>query len=345
MRFIIQAIISFLVLRIALSKIIHTPPKNCWNMTDFHDAVHERNIWSHQLLKKVDDIENAHFHFIGDKTEDLHTFDALGPPRRTLCNERSLKKYGIGEDGRWDERWVCGLEEYAISSISNEDQKNEKEMENDCFIISVGGNDEWSFEEGMYDATNCHIHTFDCTVGKNVQPPNRIKSRVMLHRFCFGVEDIHDTEKPVLAYLSMLELTKGSGHVRKPAFMKIDIEGFEWMVIPNMIDDHEMNALLPDQIAFELHYITWVAGSKVGALLSWGARGKTPGKTAAEVGLFMDHLWKYGKYFLVNRADNLKCGSCSELLIARPTQDPKFFEHQHHHNHHHMQAQKNARMP
>ena len=32
-----------------------------------------------------------------------------------------------------------------------------------CVVYSIGGNNEWQFEQGILDHTPCDVHTFDCT--------------------------------------------------------------------------------------------------------------------------------------------------------------------------------------
>ena len=32
-----------------------------------------------------------------------------------------------------------------------------------CVVYSIGGNNQWQFEQGILDHTPCDVHTFDCT--------------------------------------------------------------------------------------------------------------------------------------------------------------------------------------
>ena len=47
-----------------------------------------------------------------------------------------------------------------------------------CVIISVGSNNQWSFEASIVNKTKCTVHTFDCTgIGKNWSVPKEISDR------------------------------------------------------------------------------------------------------------------------------------------------------------------------
>ena len=53
-----------------------------------------------------------------------------------------------------------------------------------CTIISIGCNNEWSYEESAAQQSKCDIHTFDCTGSFTV--PTALRSRVTLHKKCVG---------------------------------------------------------------------------------------------------------------------------------------------------------------
>ena len=61
---------------------------------------------------------------------------------------------------------------------------------------------------------------------------------------------------------------------------------------------------LPEQISLELHYGTSMQE------LPWFGRFKSAG----EVALWMDQLWRVGRYLLVDRRDGI-CPHCTELLL------------------------------
>jgi hypothetical protein len=90
-----------------------------------------------------------------------------------------------------------------------------------------------------------------------------------------------------------------------PTALKMDIEGFEWSVIRQMLVSTPFY-LLPLSISFELHTFTDITE------VHWHRRYRQ----APEVALFMDFLMKYG-YFLVDRHDNPSCHHCTEIVVAR----------------------------
>ena len=85
----------------------------------------------------------------------------------------------------------------------------------------------------------------------------------------------------------------------------MDIEGFEWTVIREMLD-LSPQTLLPLSISLELHLST------IEKPIPWLGRYRT----SFEVALFMEFLMRYG-YFLVDRHDNPYCVHCSEIVVAR----------------------------
>jgi len=93
-----------------------------------------------------------------------------------------------------------------------------------------------------------------------------------------------------------------SGAPKVPALLKLDIEGGEWDVLREMVEQTE---LLPDQISMELHYGT------SNDELSWYGRFKSAG----EIALWMDRMWRLGRYMLVDRSDGV-CAHCTQLLLV-----------------------------
>lgn len=67
---------------------------------------------------------------------------------------------------------------------------------------------------------------------------------------------------------------------------------------------------LPQQIALELHYHNWEESN---AGMAWKDRDKTFGEIAA----FMDMLWRFGHYYVVDQHDNGSCPACTEILLVR----------------------------
>jgi hypothetical protein len=215
---------------------------------------------------------------------DHKRFDMIGPVGPKCLD---IEHYGEGDN----EKRACGLFNRTAGKTPEQ-----------CVIISIGSHNEWGFEEDIFRRTSCAVHTFDCTVNKTLTAPAAISSRVTLHHTCLGKKDGLVLG---LEYVSWPTLLASAGVVRAPTFLKMDIEGFEWDVLPSIIAHKNR----PLQMAFELHYMT---GQQA---LSW--HGEDSPKTPQQIFELMDMLYEKGHYFVVDRHDNEMCEQCSELLVSR----------------------------
>jgi hypothetical protein len=181
--------------------------------------------------------------------------------------------------------------------------------DDDCVVMSIGSHNEWDFEEAVIAKyPNCRIHTMDCYVQGTV--PVAIKSQVTFHPICLGVEDAVVAGHRFMTWLSVV---KEIGLTKSPTAMKMDIEGFEWTAIPAII---KSNVHVPESFSFELHYDTSINE------VTWKGRRRTD----PEIGLFMELLYSLG-YVLVDRHDNERCGSCSEIVTAKLLPNTRFLHH------------------
>ena len=96
-----------------------------------------------------------------------------------------------------------------------------------------------------------------------------------------------------------------------PITSQMDIEGFEYDALGAMLSsaaaDSGAAELLPRQMAVEMHYKTRFRE------LPWFGRYKSAG----EIATFMDALYRYGGYHLIDRHDNPFCKHCTETLLVR----------------------------
>jgi len=180
----------------------------------------------HELYRASDTKEQEY------SSKNHNRFNMLGPVGPT-CGTK-LESYGSG-DG---EKRGCGLSSIALLSNGS------------CIIFSIGSYDQWDFEEAIFDRTQCRVETFDCTVGERVAPPERIRSRVHLHRICLGEKDTLINNR---TYMSWQSLNKMVGLKAGPNFLKMDIEGYEYQVMKSIINSGYM---MPLQIAMEMHFET-----------------------------------------------------------------------------------------
>ena len=100
-------------------------------------------------------------------------------------------------------------------------------------------------------------------------------------------------------------MLKVAGIDSAPTYFKIDVEGFEYDIFSNMIQ--ESSHLLPQQIQVELHWATRMNG------LSWMPRTRS----AAEVALLTSMMFTAGGYLPLKLDFNPFCTSCMEVLYFR----------------------------
>jgi hypothetical protein len=150
------------------------------------------------------------------------------PPTFT-CNPSAFARVGGGGDGG---KWFCS-EFFEVTP--------------DCAIFSIGSNGDFSFEQEILKHTQskCEVHTFDCT-GTWPSPDPKIH----FHPWCIADKDFVDgeTQRIYKTYSTMIKELK----LTRVNYLKIDVEGYEWTVIPSLLD-HERVKELPRQIALEMH--------------------------------------------------------------------------------------------
>ena len=122
-----------------------------------------------------------------------------------------------------------------------------------CVAYSIGSNNNWAFEEHMYADSDCKIETFDCTLNATI--PESIRSRTRFHHICIGAVDSVDEKHQRFATVS--NLNKAAGRNEGPDYFKIDVEGYEWTILKQMVKQAESNVEvhthLPLQIYAEYH--------------------------------------------------------------------------------------------
>lgn len=114
-------------------------------------------------------------------------FDVLMQPVEGAC-PRLARIGGEGDGGKL----VCGLDRIPHSTA------------NPCIVYSVGGNNNWKFEEDIVRSTSCSVHTFDCTVDGHV--PADITDRVHFHKICLGAGSRNSRNTSSTAFMSLKEI-------------------------------------------------------------------------------------------------------------------------------------------
>jgi hypothetical protein len=165
--------------------------------------------------------------------------------------------------------------------------------EKNCLIFKYDSRHGWDFEKAILKShPSCQIHTFDCYSASSsssgtVTIPQELKESVSSHRMCISSKDEHVGGKEMLTWSSLLK--KLDVNVA-PTALKIDIEGYEWSVLREMMRSSPI-ALLPQTISVRLYVRT------PHSQLGWSARERNPSETA----LFVEQMMKYG-YFLVDKS-------------------------------------------
>ena len=242
-------------------------------------------------------------------------FDLLGPVGPSCTNVESFGTQTKFTEGTaaarersgldFERKAACGLTEYPEG----------------CVVISVGSNGQFNFEADVVRRTRCRVAVFDCTVDPGrVVVPRELRPRVELFYKCLGTfrfgeksernrvydwgrrryVDLGLQRHHFISYAQALEMARVHG---PPAFLKMDIEGYEWEVLPTLMSRPDA---APQQIAIELHFETQMPG------LPWFGRLKSPTELMA-LGLTLRH----NGFFIVSRQDNRLCFHCTELLLVR----------------------------
>ena len=252
----------------------------------------------------------------------------LGPIYPGICESLDVirSKEGQRTNG-YDDKFMCSYQslvkskigEVSITSINNSNNNQEDSFLSDsssslssedvCHIVSIGSNGEWGFEKEVVSSTNCITHTFDCTMNKDPKKPS--SENIYFYNICISDKNMKNVEdnRQYATYITLME--EHAKLNRAPTLFKMDVEGFEFSVLTQMLHDaHEYNKmhLLPNQISVELHYASRMYD------LPWMLRSIT----AAEISMFVGMMYRRGGYVLVHHKSFGKgCYPCAEVLFVR----------------------------
>lgn len=264
-----------------------------------------------------------------------HTFEtAERKAQAWMANKTNIrddlywKYYGKHTHGKFDVFETMAPCKYSCTGACRADTSKivcgAEQLQPGCIIYSIGGNNNWEFEQRIYDMTPCEIHTFDCTGPRGrFQPPPRISDRHHFHHVCLATQSVPPVPDPtkvkhippdfeVVGAMETLEgMQKRLGHKRLD-LLKLDIEGFEWPIFESWPELSNLEAssqvALPMQILVEIHYRT-----AMHAL--WPQKGVIF-KNEIDLVNLQEHLLKMG-YVVAVRDDNEMCKHCTELTLLR----------------------------
>ena len=122
---------------------------------------------------------------------------------------------------------------------------------NKCIIYSLGINNEWSFDK-MFEEFGCQIYAFDPSM--DMKDGNYTAN---IHFYKMGISD-HDTDqgpkgwkmRSLDSIYKMLEAKHGPEAVID--YLKIDVEGAEWLTLPQMLRTGMLDKV--KQLGVEVHY-------------------------------------------------------------------------------------------
>jgi len=164
------------------------------------------------------------------------------------CPHKVQRVGTMGDGGKW----VCGLREVA--------------KQPSCVIYSVGINGESSFEAELLQSTNCQLWGYDFSVAKfgpEIDLVPELKERS--HFFAYGLggkDDFGPGKNP--QFYTLPTLMKMNGHDFIDV-LKIDIEGYEFTVLTELLRHYKGRPLPFGQLQLEIHswgkdfheFVTW----------------------------------------------------------------------------------------
>ncbi|OWF53498.1 Methyltransferase-like protein 24 [Mizuhopecten yessoensis] len=149
---------------------------------------------------------------------------------QTICGH--LKRFGKVNDGGWD---VC-LEKNLV-------------QKNNCLVYSFGIDFDFSFDDQISEEWGCTVHSFDPSMNT---PSYRRSSKVFFHNI--GLSNFNGTTPDANWTMLTFQGLRQRLHHQKvlPDVIKMDIEDWEWHVIPEMLSSKSLNGI--KQFLVEFHF-------------------------------------------------------------------------------------------
>ena len=272
-----------------------------WNKASFDAAAvvsAEKNLeyWLHKLPTRLETFESHRYELYSSGNSQMKRsfvywkdFWDLLPPPGPKCN--NLTHFGSKSDHD-QAKIVCGSREISAGIEDGEE----------CWVVSIGSNNQWEFEIQAFDRLPCKIVTFDCTSEDTM--PDRIRSRTKFYKICIDQSDgdvRHPTHpKQMRTYMTWKSLLRHAGIRKRPDILKLDVEGYEYYAVPALLGAPESTQ--PLQILMELHGDDLLKGSQV--------------KTAGEMLEFVRGIYDKGYRFTYIDKET-QCKHCKEVVAAK----------------------------
>ncbi|XP_067652023.1 probable methyltransferase-like protein 24 isoform X2 [Haliotis asinina] len=151
-----------------------------------------------------------------------------------LCKD--INRLGHLSDGGWE---VCNDRQYSPP--------------NDCLVYSVGINNDFSFDDEISRQYGCEVHSFDPSMN---QKSHKRGEKLFFHNIGMSDKNVHipanqkGWEMRTLGAMKQ-ELIHAKRHVH---VLKMDIEHWEWKVLPEAI----ASGFLNDVTILDLELHSWV---------------------------------------------------------------------------------------
>ena len=255
-------------------------------------------------------IRNWYKYYMFDVIEpdDLSRWDKGLGPILGICSHLD-KILPMNRKKSYEEKMMCSYPGVNHDDNEQEGSNNDPDHANgyghNCNMLSIGSNGEWGFEESVAAQTSCRTHTFDCTTAANPKKPD--VDSIHYYPYCLANENKKIEDRDFITYFGMVEKI---GLTKAPDLLKMDVEGFEFDILTQMLDHTEKTNskhLLPAQISIELHYATRMYD------LPWHLRFRQ----TAEIAMFAGMMYNRGGYMLVQTKLDQGCKSCAEVLFVR----------------------------
>ena len=162
----------------------------------------------------------------------------------------------------YEPEWICDLEKrVGIDEISVGDGPKFVcgpellQQEDSCLVYSIGSSYNFQFEEGMKRfAPNCEYHTFDGTMNLTTRPlPEGLREKgIFFHNWNLGTAT--NVNARGMSTKTIKDIIDELHHAQKKiSVFKIDCEGCEYSVLPQVIDLVASSYVAIDQIQVEMH--------------------------------------------------------------------------------------------
>ncbi|XP_045211123.2 probable methyltransferase-like protein 24 isoform X2 [Mercenaria mercenaria] len=127
-------------------------------------------------------------------------------------------RLGQIDDGGWD---ICDEDRFRLTEES-------------CIVYSFGINNDFSFDEAVTKYYGCEVHSFDPSMNMD----DFTKGKIHFHNLGISARDeVTDDKWNLLRYNS---IRSKLGHKKNISVLKMDIEIYEWEVLPDIISTGDL---------------------------------------------------------------------------------------------------------